>query len=472
MSLLISLFFLLITTFPFYCQEAQNITVDSLLDSYLKNDSSLQNAVISLSKSELNKKLFDNQNAFCANLTTGSIIIRDKNVSFSPKLQFSVPKFYNISTTLSSEIKFTENESSIQNTQIDFSIDLLSFTNKNLKLSELKNNRQITQAKRTLYHQGLNAEKEFYSILKELYSTQNALNSAKTSLYEDTIDFEEIKTQGYSSSSSKYRSAELKVLTDKHNVESKERQLLHKCMIFASKCGISLKEDFNIEKLLPKEIPEVQSININSFEKENFTKIEEALWTKFINEQERNANINYALKAHAGYTIDNTISNYKYDTANVGASFSYQGISLLSLVSIPTTSLNTESILNKPYYSVSLSFDPNTFINNNIQNKVDLLSKESEELLLKDAYQDYQTAVIQQENSLSDILWSIKSNTTNYQLYSELEKDMQQMFNQGLINQSEYLQTKTNKENYKILLLINYIDLIIYNNSTKLLFYN
>ena len=55
-------------------------------------------------------------------------------------------------------------------------------------------------------------------------------------------------------------------------------------------------------------------------------------------------------------------------------------------------------------------------------------------------------------------------------MYSELESDLEKYFKAGVTKESEYLSAKTNKEKYKIKLLINDIDLIIYNNETNLLF--
>jgi hypothetical protein len=55
-------------------------------------------------------------------------------------------------------------------------------------------------------------------------------------------------------------------------------------------------------------------------------------------------------------------------------------------------------------------------------------------------------------------------------MYSELEADLGKWYKAGITKESEYLSAKTNKEKYKINLLINDIDLIIYNIETNLLF--
>lgn len=55
-------------------------------------------------------------------------------------------------------------------------------------------------------------------------------------------------------------------------------------------------------------------------------------------------------------------------------------------------------------------------------------------------------------------------------MYKNLAADMEKLFSQGLVRESEYLNAEANKELYGFKILINDIDLIIYNNSTKLLF--
>lgn len=55
-------------------------------------------------------------------------------------------------------------------------------------------------------------------------------------------------------------------------------------------------------------------------------------------------------------------------------------------------------------------------------------------------------------------------------MYVRLERDMAEYLKAGIITESEYLNAFANREQYRLQLLINDIDLIIYNNTTKLLF--
>ena len=55
-------------------------------------------------------------------------------------------------------------------------------------------------------------------------------------------------------------------------------------------------------------------------------------------------------------------------------------------------------------------------------------------------------------------------------MYTSLAKDTALYFERGIISESEYKSAQVNKENYRIQILINNLDLIIYNDETRLLF--
>ena len=97
-------------------------------------------------------------------------------------------------------------------------------------------------------------------------------------------------------------------------------------------------------------------------------------------------------------------------------------------------------------------------------------SEEQDLIAIQSAEEDYDTSVVDQQQSLSDIIWSRQTNAETYEMYVRLEKDMAEYLKAGIITESEYLNAFANREQYRLQLLINDIDLIIYNNTTKLLF--
>ena len=105
-----------------------------------------------------------------------------------------------------------------------------------------------------------------------------------------------------------------------------------------------------------------------------------------------------------------------------------------------------------------------------IKKQSDSCSREEEILSIKSAEKDYETDIVDKQTELNDIKWSKQTNEKTFDMYKNLAADMEKLFSQGLVRESEYLNAEANKELYGFKILINDIDLIIYNNSTKLLF--
>ena len=119
---------------------------------------------------------------------------------------------------------------------------------------------------------------------------------------------------------------------------------------------------------------------------------------------------------------------------------------------------------------LGISFAPNQFLierNSTLQEKQDEVQ---EDIAIKKAEQNYLTSVISQKSELTDLLWEKSENLESFDMYTQLEKDMATYFAKGLISASEYKSGQVKRENYRIQLLINNLDLIIYNNETKMLF--
>ena len=456
------------------------------LQKYLENDLELKRLALELEKTTLSAKEIKIDNGFSLQLSTGTLTLQQQgdtmNVNFMPSLTASIPQANNLGATVSSNIKIQNGENNTENTKISLSADIISGNRIIRKANLMKANRDVLEAKRALQNRALEAEKEFYTDLKELFTAAASIITAQKNLYDDTIDFEEVKAKGYAPSSAKYRQAQLKVLDDTHTVETKERELEHDCAVFASKCGEIFEKGTKTEDFLPSEIDRVDAVDISSYKKDMYVKIESAKYTHEYNSLEREAKKNFTLSANAGYTFNNpsakttgtadinggkvdTISRDKTDTIDAGLTAGWNGLNVGAGVSFPVSTDFSNLI-----YTVSATFNPNELRKTRITKQKDVYSEEQEFIAIKDAEDSYETSVVDQKQSLADILWSKQSNFEFYDMYVALEKDMAEYLKAGVITESEYLSSYANKEQYRINLLINDIDLIIYNNTTKLLF--
>ncbi|MCR5217942.1 hypothetical protein [Treponema sp.] len=446
--------------------------VNDLLEGYLKNDLDLQKLTSQVKQELLSKKSVNVSKGISLSLSTGTVTISsgdDSEIEFSPELEVSIPQVDNLTLSASTNVSISSDEDNktFSSTSLSFTADIYSGAGEERKISLLEADRDLLEARRSLQNGYLDAETEFYEELKDLYEIAADIVSAEKSLYEDKLDFEKVKAQGYSTGSTTYRLAQSEVKTDEHNVEVYRHKLERQVKIFASKCGASY-EEVNAADFLPAEILAVEVIDVDSFARENYSAIESAVWTKYINDLKRKADKSHTLKGSAGYTFDNKVSSSedKYaDTVDASLSYTWDDTALTASagVSLPVDS-------GDPVYKLGLSFNPSQFLIANIQRLSDEEEAKIEELAIKSAGNAYDTAVISQRTSAADLLWDKGVLEENYDMYSTLEKDMASYFKKGIITESEYKSAQVNKENYRIKLLINALELIIYNNETRTMF--
>ena len=454
------------------------------LESYLINDLELKRLLLEYQKANLDAKKNDVDNGVAIELSSGTARFQfndsGTNSSVTPTVTISVPKASNLSLKASSTLKFTDEENNSSDTSVNLGIDIISSTHLNQKINQIKAARAILEAKRAFQNRALEAEKEFYSEMKNLFENKSTIISKQKDLYEDSISFDEVKAKGYSQSSSKYRQAYMKVLSDKHEIDTVAHTFEHNCAVFAAKCGIVFESNEIPEDFLPEDIADFSAIDILSFEKKNYAKIEKAVYAHELAELQRKAEKDFTLSVNSGYTMKNSNTSFttdktsdgyttssstqKSDTVDIGLNATWQGLSIGTGVNIP---LYSDS---NPVYSVSASIKPNVFRNKKITKQTNELTAEQEMLSIQAAEEDYNTAIVDKQTELQSIEWAKETNLETFDMWSNLEKDEKRWFDEGIVKESEYLNAFANRELYRIKLLINKIDLIIYNNSTKLLF--
>lgn len=446
-----------------FCFEP--VETSQLLISYLENDNDLKNVSIDAQKAELSYSSTKIANGFEITLSTGNILIRTDsdgtNFSIKPSVQMSLPQASNLSVNLSSNIS---SQTQMEDSKINASVDILGSNNLNRKITLLKAERSLIESKRKLQQQALKSEKNFYTELKTLLNSTNSIINLQKTLYTNKMDFEKIKAQGYSQTSSTYRLAQNKVISTEHDIENATRSLIHAYVIFYKKCGydISLDNSINFYELIPNDISEVSPIDATAFNQDLYSEIESAIWSHKINSMQRKAKANFSLSANGGVTLNN--SNTKSTTIDAGISAGYQGVTVGAGVNVPVDS--------NPYPAVTLSatVSPNTFRQNAITNRSDELDEQKELLAIENARSNYATQLVDLQQNLEDLQWSQKTDSDSFEMYDKLEKDLSKWYKDGFITESEYLSAKVNVQFYTVKQIINKIDLIIYNDNVSTMF--
>ena len=460
-----SLFFLAIMNAePQSSQRLPDTT--TLLLSYVENDAELKNLILAAKKSALSYQSAKIDTGFDVTLSSGSVTLQVNDdgtkLTAKPSVKMSLPQASNLSVTAQTNFSSESSNTSLSNTSVAVGIDIISSAVISNKLTKLKAERAVTEAQRKIEKRAIAAEKEFYTALKSLLSSINTIMTKRQTLYEDSIDFEAKKIQGYSESSSTYRQAELKVISDQHEIDSAIHSFKYDCVVFYKRCGYDLEIDdkADLMSFVPSGIDEVEPADILKFDKALYTEIENANWTYYINSMERSSKKNYGLSACAGYTFDNSITNS--DSIDAGLSGTFGGLTVGAGISLPVKS-SQSSI--SPAYTLSASLNPNVFRKNSITKKQNVLTEEQELLAIQTAESAYETKVVEFQQKLDTLLWEKKTVEENISMYGDLEKDMAQLYQQGYINETDYLSAKNNLNSSIIKKISNLIDLIIYNDD-------
>lgn len=460
-----SLFFLAIMNAePQSSQRLPDTT--TLLLSYVENDAELKNLILAAKKSALSYQSAKIDTGFDVTLSSGSVTLQVNDdgtkLTAKPSVKMSLPQASNLSVTAQTNFSSESSNTSLSNTSVAVGIDIISSAVISNKLTKLKAERAVTEAQRKIEKRAIAAEKEFYTALKNLLSSINTIMTKRQTLYEDSIDLEAKKVQGYSESSSTYRQAELKVISDQHEIDSAIHSFKYDCVVFYKKCGYDLEIDdkADLMSFVPSGIDEVEPADILKFDKALYTEIENANWTYYINSMERSSKKNYGLSASAGYTFDNSITHS--DSIDAGLSGTFGGLTVGAGISLPVKS--SQSYIS-PAYTLSASLNPNTFRKNSITKKQNVLTEEQELLAIQTAESAFETKLVEFQQKLDTLLWEKKTVEENISMYGDLEKDMAQLYQQGYINETEYLSAKNNLNSSIIKKISNLIDLIIYNDD-------
>ena len=450
----------------------------TLLLSYVENDSELKNLTLAAKKAALSYESAKIDTGFDVTLSSGTITLRTSDdgntLTAKPSVKASLPQASNLSVTAqtnytSDSSDSATDDSKLSDTSVSVGVDIISSSVISNKLTKLKAERGVLEAQRKIEKRAIAAEKEFYTELKSLLTTINSIMTKRQTLYEDSIDLEAKKVQGYSKASSTYRQAELKVISDQHEIESAIHSFKHDCVVFYKKCGYDLELEIDdkteLMGFVPSGIDEVEPADVTQFEKEFYTEIESANWTYYINSMERSSKKTFSISASAGYTFDNSTTNS--DSIDAGLNGTIGGLTLGAGVSMPLGNADGSGSGSKasPAYTFSATLTPNTFRKNSITKQQNELTEEQELLAIQTAEAAYETKVVELQQKLDTLLWEKKTADENISMYDDLEKDMAKLYKQGYISETEYLSSKNNLNSSIIKKISNLIDLIIYNDD-------
>jgi len=476
----------------------------TLLFGYLQNDLSLQKCMLTAQNKALSYDAAKINNGIELTLSTGTVKIQSSSdgskYTFTPSASLGIPQLNDTKLTASlpmtqkSGFSDSENGTFLDNGNVKLSTGIVTSVPLKKKISILEVERAYVEAERAAQNQALTVENEFYTNLKNLYGYVQKVLTAKDDLYDDELNLRVLEAQGYSKTSASYRRKYLEVQSDRRNVAENLRKLERETAVFAIKCSVEYErvftpENFDKNKIqelenqafnsvmafLPMEIPGVEMENVLDYKAEDYSKSESAVWSKYISDLRRKSDYNLELGAYAGYTFNESSS--KYDTADGGITFDWKGITASAGVSLPTgqnlfplSGTSAGQTSKSPVYTFALTLKPNTWRLSKIDRQQDELNSKIDEITVKSAADDYETAILDKLTQRGDLRWSEKSYAEEYDMYSQLEYDMDNWLKQGSVTKSDYLDAENNRNRAQMNILINAVEKIIYNNNVKMMF--
>lgn len=463
--------------------EAQEkLSLQELLAAYVANHREIQTMMIQLNQQQLSHESTMVSQGIKLNLSTGNFSMGSSQIRGEPSISVSMPKLNGTYVEATFPLQFDLNKDSssvtssgetasgsgLQGTSISIGTEIIGNSGKSNQLSVLKANRSLQEAQRKIQEQALAVEKEFYLKIKELYSSYGNLLSTKDSVYTKELDLAVLQAQGYSPTSTRYRTKEMEVLSTQRNVDKQQRKFQREMELFAQKCGLQSNQ-LSIENLsLPAELLVstgiLEQLPLEGVER--YTVMESAQWNLTTTQLEMEANSLVTLSAEAGYTYKNqNVGASQSDTVQAALVLQGFGGKLSSGVSVPV-----EGEEKTPTAQISLSWSPNDMKTQSLQKSQRELSLQLAQLKILDAEEKYLQAAEDALLTWEDLLWNRQVSIEELELYQQLAQDTTNLYNRGMTTETEFNQAITNRDKAQIQCQIADLELLLHYIGTRQLF--
>lgn len=463
-------------------ETQEQLSLQELLAAYVANHREIQTMMIQLNQQQLSHESTMVSQGIKLHLSTGSFSVGSSQIRGEPSISVSMPKLNGtyVEATFPLQFDLNKNASSVtssgetasgsglQGTSISIGTEIIGNSGKSNQLSILKANRSLQEAQRKIQEQALAVEKEFYSKIKELYSSYGNLLSSKDSVYTKELDLAVLQAQGYSPTSTRYRTKEMEVLSTQRNVDKQQRKFQREMELFAQKCGLQANQ-LSMENLsLPAELLAstgiLEQLPLEGVER--YTAMESAQWNLTTTQLEMEANSSVTLSAEAGYTYKNqNLGATQADTVQAALVLQGFGGRLSSGVSVPV-----EGEEKTPSAQISLSWSPNDMKTQSLQKSQRQLGLQLAQLKILDAEEKYQQATENAVLTWEDLLWNRQVALEELQLYQQLAQDTTQLYNRGMTTETEFNQAITNRDKAQIQCQIVDLELLLHYIGTRQLF--
>ncbi|MGL4985796.1 MAG: hypothetical protein ACRC5H_01500 [Treponemataceae bacterium] len=442
------------------------VSYETLFDSYKSRDVTISKLQLQVERAQNTLSQLRLQNGFNMILSTGESAATfssdGTSLSFTPTATFSIPSANNLtlngSVPVNVDINGSENDTTISGSSVKLSADIISETRQNLAIQEESAMRNLYDAQQSYLQQVYEVEKAFVNEIKSLYTYAHNVLLAENTLYDAQLEFDTVKTQGFSKISATYRSKEVSLQTALFDRDDKKKLFTSELRKFMFKTGYE-------NPVMVTDIPKEDLLDFTDFQQVDFRQLEDAVWSLYLAQLQRKGQKSFILTGNGGY-------QYK-ERSNLGAKIEgehhalaglqaqYRGFSLGAGVSVP---------VNKPdkissTFSLGWNFQ-NTFLDSFEEKLLDL-SVQTEELSIKGALEQYDIIKDAQVQTRENLLWKLQVQTEQLQIYKDYLAESTDWYKRGLISVTQFNQATRDYSNALITLLSTQLSCLIYNFETK-----
>jgi hypothetical protein len=429
--------------------------VRDLLNGFLAKDTELQNLAIKREKALLAAGRTAIQNGFNITLTTGTMYLypgdETKTFSMEPEMRLTFPALRNLALSLNVPLTFGNEGSIGENARVEASLPLISTVGKKRRLTLLRAERAVFEAEQAFTRRALQAEKEFYAALQDLYNLKISLLTHESAAYDKDIDLLTLQAQGYGASSARLRTGRLEAEDAHRAVREDERLFERRLATFARNCGIAVTE-------LPQALPEAELSAVTW--PEQTRESEAAEWAHYVGELDRAATSNRfpELSAQGSFTYKAKNMDGK-NSIGAGLSFSWYGVTL---------SAGAE-FAQKPALTFGIGINLEDLRLHGYDAALGALDAKAELLAIDAAKDSDDETRLSRETEARDLAWEKLQRAEQLALYEQLYREMRPWFESGNITESEWRKTETDAAKARYQSLLTEIKMLVYIIEGKLL---
>jgi hypothetical protein len=431
---------------PLEAEEIRDYAV--LLQGFLEHDA--EGLRLSLEKEraalELRKYALETGTSFT--VSSGSTLFAfspsGMSVSTEPGVEVNFPQLRNTGFSLALPLSSRGTEISQYGVDLSLKTGIITGQREDRKAGIEESSRSFLRALRNLEFQRLAGEKQFCTLVAELFNHQNTILKAQGEVIKAQYDLEEKRVGGYGSASVVWRTSELTLRTRERELREAERALETALRNFADSCGIAGAG-------IPENIPDEELLAMSSFDPGGYIPWEEAAWNHRINTLKRRAqDRSFTLDGNAGYSWRNDSGGLPGGGSaaagtSAGGSSVSAGLSLTSPGFTVSTGVQIPLLHpDEPSVSLQIQWKPWGFKTAGLDRRLRDLAAKRELQEIAEAEKKYRDLLAEYDRKREDLLWQGETYGEEAELYRLNAEEQKTWFDRGIIRETDYRDARTN----------------------------